>query len=110
MATLRLDFFEWGNSQNDGLYMLMVPIVILPTILIASIIKYLVTKKLSIESIYKWSFVGSIVFSLICSLLAVADVLWPTVVISIIVTIAIVIETIILTRQFLTKGVKAKII
>ena len=103
MATLRLDFFEWGNSQNDGLYMLMVPIVLLPTILVSSVIKYFVTKKLPIEDVYKWTFIGSIVLSLICTLLAVADVLWPTVVISILTTLAIVIETIIVSRQFWTK-------
>jgi hypothetical protein len=108
MATLRLDFFEWGNSQNDGLYMLIVPIVLLPTILISSIIKYLVTKKLPIEDIYKWTFIGSIVLSLICTLLAVADALWPTVVISLLTTLAIAIETIIVSRKLWTKRLKTE--
>jgi uncharacterized membrane protein len=103
MATLRLDFFEWGNSQNDGLYMLMVPMVLLPTILISSIIKYFLTKRLPIENVYKWTFIGSIVLSLICTLLAVADALWPTVVISLLTTLAIVIETVMVSRQFWTK-------
>jgi len=108
MATLRLDFFEWGNSQNDGLYLLFVPIVILPTILITSAIKYLVTKKLDVEKFYKWSFIGTIILSLVCSVLAVSDTMWPTVVISLLTTLALVIETIILSRQLLTKGLRVK--
>ena len=108
MATLRLDFFKWGNSQNDGLYMLMVPIVLLPTILVSSIIKYFLTKKLPLENVYKWTFLGSIVLSLICTLLAVADVLWPTVVIAFLTTVTIVIETIIVSRQFWAKRIKVK--
>jgi hypothetical protein len=108
MATLRLDFFEWGNSQNDGLYMLIVPIVLLPTILVSSTIKYFVTKRLPIEDIYNWSFIVSIVLSLICTLLAVADALWSTVVISLLTTLAIVIETIIVSRQLWTKRLSIK--
>jgi hypothetical protein len=106
MATLRLDFFEWGNSQNDGLYMLIVPLVLLPTILISSIIKYFVTKRLPIEDIYKWTFIGLIILSLICTFLAVADALWPTVVISLLATVAIVIETVIVARKLWTKRIK----
>jgi hypothetical protein len=103
MATLRLDFFEWGNSQNDGLYLLFVPMVLLPTILVSSVVKYLVTKKLEIENIYKWSFMGTIISSLVCTFLTVADELWPIVVLSILTTLAIVIETITLSRQLLGK-------
>ena len=88
--------------------MLIVPIVLMPTILITSIVKYLAIRKLTIENIYKWSFIGSIVSSLICALLAVADVLWPTVLISLLTTVVIVIETIILSRQFLTKEINVK--
>ena len=108
MATLRLDFFEWGNSQNDGLYILFVPVFLLPTILVVSFIKYLVMKKLNVGVFYKWSFLftmGSIVIS---TLLAVGDALWSTLVISLLTTLVIVIETIILSRQFLTKGLKVK--
>ena len=108
MATLRLDFFEWGNSQNDGLYLLFVPMVLLPTILVASIIKYFVTKKLNVENIYKWSFLVTIGSIVISTFLAVIDALWPTLVISLLTTLAIIIETIVLSRQLLTKGLKVK--
>jgi hypothetical protein len=85
-----------------------VPIVLLPTILVSSTIKYFVTKRLPIEDIYKWSFIVSIVLSLICTLLAVADALWSTVVISLLTTLAIVIETIIVSRQLWTKRLSIK--
>jgi hypothetical protein len=104
LPTMRIDFFKWGNSNTDGLYLLVVPFVLLPTILVTSMIKYLVTKKLDIENIYKWTFVISIFTSVTCTLLVFADALWPTVVIALLTVIAIVIETIILSRQFLTKG------
>ncbi len=94
MATLRLDFFEWGNSQHDGLYLLFVPIVILPTILITSVVKYFVTKKLDVEIFYKWSFTGYIFLSLICSSLVVADVMWAGVVISLLTMLVLIIETV----------------
>lgn len=103
LATLRLDFFEWGNSQQHGLYMLMVPIVLLPTILVSSLVKYLVTRKLPIESTYKWSFMGSMVSSIICTLLAVADLLWLTLIFALMTMLVEVVEIIILSRQFLIK-------
>jgi uncharacterized membrane protein len=68
--------------------------------------KYLVTRKLPIEDIYRWSFVGSIVLSLICTGLAVADALWSAVVIAILTTLGVIIETIIVSRQFWTNGLK----
>jgi hypothetical protein len=108
MATLRLDFFEWGSSQQDGLYMLMVPIVLLPTILVSSLVKYFVTRKLPIESTYKWSFMGSMVSSIICTLLAVADLLWLALVIALMTMLVEVVEIIILSRQFLIKKADIK--
>lgn len=108
LPTLRLDLFEWGNSNNDGLYLLFVPFVLLPTILVISTIKYFVTRKLDLETFYKWSFIISIASSLICTLLVFADVLWPTVIISLLTTMFIVIETIILSRQFLTNKIDVK--
>ncbi|MEH0154511.1 hypothetical protein V6R21_10230 [Limibacter armeniacum] len=108
MATLRLDFFEWGNSQNDGLYLLFVPMVLLPIILVASIVKYFVTKKMNVENIYKWSFLVTIGSIVISTFLAVIDALWLTLVISLLTILTIIIETIILSRQLLTKGLKVK--
>jgi len=109
LPTMRIDFFKWGSSNTDGLYLLFIPFVLLPTILVTSVIKYLVTKKLDVENTYKWTFIVSIVTSVICTLLVLVDALWPAVVISLLTAIAIVIETIILSRQFLTKGRDVKI-
>ena len=108
LATDRLDYFEWGNSKSDGLYLLMVPVVLLPIILVASLVKYLVTKKMDIENTYKWSFIGSIVSSVVCTLFVIADTLWPAVILSILTVILIVIETIILSRRFLKRRYKIK--
>lgn len=108
LPTLRLDFFEWGNSNNDGLYLLFVPFVLLPTILVTSTIKFFVTKQFDLETFYKWSFIISISSSLICTLLVFADALWPTVIISLLTTIFIVVETILLSRHFLTNRIDVK--
>lgn len=103
LPTLRLDFFEWGNSQNDGLYLLFMPMVFLPTILVVSTIKYFVTKKLKSDNPYKWSFLISIASGLICTLLVFADALWATLVISMLTVIVIVIETFFHLRQRFVK-------
>ena len=101
LPTLRIDFFG-GNSNADGLYLLSMPMVFLPTILIVSVIKYFVTKKLKSESIYKWSFLISIASGVICTLLIVADALWATIIISMLTVIVIVAETLVHLRQRLT--------
>ena len=103
LPTIRIDFFEWGNSNTDGLYLLLVPFVLLPTILVISVIKYFVTKKLNFEKMYRWSFLVSIVSVIICTFLVVVDALWPTVVISFLTMVTIIIETFIISRQLLIK-------
>ena len=107
LPTISMDFFEWGNSNTDGLYLLVVPFVLLPTILVASIIKYWVTKKLNIEDKYKWSFLVSIVSVIICTFLVVIDALWPTVVIAFLTMVTIIIETFIVSRQLMSKKLDA---
>ena len=100
LPTYRIDFFEWGNKNTDGLYLLIVPFYLLPTIVLISIMKFFVTKGLKLTDTYKWSFAVSIASGLICTFLVIGDALWPTIVISMISTIAIVIETLITSRRF----------
>lgn len=109
LPTLRLDVFQWGNSSTDGLYLLFVPFVLLPTILVTSALKFFVTKKLDVSAFYKRSFTISIASSLICTLLVFADALWPTVIISFLTTLFIVVETILISRQLWKKGLGGKV-
>lgn len=41
----RLDLFPWGSSQHDGLFMIVIPIWILPIVYVLSFIKWLITRK-----------------------------------------------------------------
>lgn len=98
LPALGIDFFG-GSSNADGLYLLAVPIVLLPTILFVSIIKYFVTKNMKSERIYKWSFLISIATGVICTLLVIVDALWATIIMSMLTVIVIVAETFIHLRQ-----------
>lgn len=41
----RLDPFPWGSSQHDGLFMIVIPIWILPIVYILSFIRWLMTRR-----------------------------------------------------------------
>lgn len=41
----RLDLFPWGSSQHDGLFMIVIPIWILPIIYVLSFIRWLIRKE-----------------------------------------------------------------
>jgi len=102
LPTFRIDVFKWGNNNTDGLYLLVVPIVFLPTVLAVSVIKYFVTKGLNHYRLYKWSFIISIASGLTCTFFVFVDALWATIVISILTAIVIIVETFVYQRQNLT--------
>jgi len=105
LPTIVMDFFSWGSSTTDGLYLLFVPFVLLPTILVTSIVKYFVTKGLILDVIYKLSYTISIACGLICTFMIIVDALWPAVIISLLATVTITIETVIVSRQLLGKRI-----
>lgn len=44
LYSLRCDFFYWGNSKHDGLYLLAIYILIVPMLLISSTINHFIEK------------------------------------------------------------------
>lgn len=55
LPTFLVDYFPWGNSNNDGLYMLVIPIVFYPLIIFFAVVKYLIVRKRLIRRISKRS-------------------------------------------------------
>jgi hypothetical protein len=41
----RLNFFPWGSSKHDGLFVIVIPIWILPAVYVFSFIRWLITRK-----------------------------------------------------------------
>ena len=60
LPTRMLDFFAWGNSRSDSLYLLFVPVVLLPLIIFVSILKYYLLARTKVRSFYKQSYKISI--------------------------------------------------
>ncbi len=55
LPTLTMDLFPWGDSTRDGLYLLIVPIFLIPLILVLSLIKWTLLRKLALPSYIKFS-------------------------------------------------------
>ncbi len=55
LQTFMLEVFEWGNVNNDGLYLLLIPFIVLPIILIAGLVKWMVLRKLRIDILFRIS-------------------------------------------------------
>lgn len=107
LGTYRIDYFSWGNSNADGLYLLFIPVVNFPVILVVSLVKYLVVRKWQINSLYKWSFLGWLFFSLMCALLVLADAMWSGLVVSLLTAVGILMETVLVTRKIVRGELKA---
>lgn len=69
LPTLKTDVFNWGNTNNDGLYLLVVPIVLLPLVIFFSTVKYLIIRKIDAPIAYKFSFILPVVIVLLDSLI-----------------------------------------
>ena len=55
LQTFKLDVFPWGNSNNDGLYLLIIPYILLPSLLILLSLKWLILRKSTIANYFKSS-------------------------------------------------------
>jgi drug/metabolite transporter (DMT)-like permease len=74
VPTLRVDFFSWGSSKVDGLYLLVVPIMLLPSILLFSFLKFLLLRRTNEPMLVGLSFVVSAFVSfLITIIVALSD-------------------------------------
>jgi hypothetical protein len=94
LPTDLMDFFQWGSSQTDGLYLLIVPLILLPSIIILSIFKFFIVKKTTSKIFYRWSYMVTILSIVICTFLIVVELFWLVIILSILTVGAISIETI----------------
>jgi hypothetical protein len=103
LLTHTLDFFAWGSSKADRFFLIILPFRLIPIIVVVSIIKFFVTMKLQtplqLPTVYKWNFVVAIASGMICHFLLGVDATWWAFTLSGTITIAIVIETLWLSRR-----------
>ncbi len=69
LPTLKIDFFSWGNNKNDGLYLLVVPMILLPLLIVFSVLKYFVVKKAKVSIFFKWTFSFTIFIGILNTLI-----------------------------------------
>lgn len=103
LLTYTVDFFPWGSSKADRFFLIVLPLVLLPTILVVSIFRFLVAmglqKPLQLTPAYKWRFIVPIASGLICHFLLGLGTTWFTILLSVTMTITIVVETLGLSRR-----------
>lgn len=104
LPTLKIDFFPWGNNKNDGLYLLVVPMVLLPMLLVFSLLKYFIVRKADTSVFFKWTFTFTIFIgvlnTLIVSVSSSNEGLFAVTLISLSVSAFLFIEVIRFTRNF----------
>jgi hypothetical protein len=61
LPTLKIDFFTWGNNHIDGLYLLVVPMILLPLVIVFSLLKYWIVRKMNNAVFLKLAFLITIV-------------------------------------------------
>ncbi len=76
LNTSKIDQFARGDSRNDGLHLLVVPTVILPTLLVLSFLVWLVTRKSRHLLHAKVSLYGSIVIGLFLTFCSIFEMYW----------------------------------
>ncbi|MDH5609352.1 MAG: hypothetical protein OEY56_07715 [Cyclobacteriaceae bacterium] len=96
LNTYLLDFFAWGNSTRDGLYLLVVPVGILPAILVLSVLEWAVIRKIKIPAYVKASLYGSVFIGLIVTFCSIFEMYWTGFVIACLGSVGILIELIII--------------
>jgi hypothetical protein len=76
LPTLTMDLFPWGDSTRDGLYLLIVPIFLIPLILVLSLIKWTLLRKLALPNYIKFSWTLLIWLGLTVIFPLIADGQW----------------------------------
>jgi hypothetical protein len=76
LPTLTLDLFPWGSSTTDGLYLLFVPLFLIPLILVLSVVKWLLTRRTTLPHYIKYSWTLLIWLGLTVIFPLIADGMW----------------------------------
>jgi len=87
-----MDLFPWGDSTRDGLYLLIVPIFLIPLILVLSLIKWTLLRKLALPNYIKFSWTLLIWLGLIVIFPLIAGGQWIIVIPSFIIGVVYFIE------------------
>ena len=86
LPTVRMDFFSWGDRRADGLYLVIVPIVILPMVTFLSIVKYLFQWRANI-SIFKHSALAGWVSVFLCTFIIIVSDAGKTAIVSVVLSV-----------------------
>jgi hypothetical protein len=76
LPTLTVDLFPWGNSTTDGLYLLIVPLFLMPLILVLSVVKWLLARRTTLPDYIKYSWTLLIWLGLTVIFPLIADGMW----------------------------------
>jgi hypothetical protein len=108
LPTLKIDFFSWGNNHNDGLYLLVVPMILLPLVIVFSLLKYWIVRKMNDAVFLRWSFLVTIVAAALNTLIVSVSSsnfgLLTATVVSAIVIILLLIETFLAQKKSVMKN------
>ena len=55
LQTYMMDEFKWGSSNHDGLYLLVIPVVLLPLLIVLNSLKWFILRRLDIDFYLKRS-------------------------------------------------------
>lgn len=99
LNTLKIDFFSWGNSNVDGLYLLVIPIVILPAVLILSILEWFMIRKIKKPLYVKMSLYGALSLGIIITICSIFEIFWASFLAACIGSIILLITTIVAKPQ-----------
>ncbi len=65
LQTYLINYFEWGSTNNDGLFMIIVPLYVMPILFLLLLIKGVVLRKLKLPVIVKKSYIAYFVLTVL---------------------------------------------
>ncbi len=94
LISLLIDWFPWGKS-NDGLYLLFIPIVVLPGLFLFSCFEWMMVRKFEISNIMKLGIFTPFLLGLIVMEFLDYDFFWLSLVITLVTSIALILGSIV---------------
>ncbi len=73
LQSFKVDYFLWGTN-NDGLFLLVIPLIILPILVLLSIMKWFLIKRSNISAIIKnghWVYIALGIFIVLFTIIEI---------------------------------------
>lgn len=99
LQTFKLDAFTWGNSSNDGLYLLVIPLILLPSIFILGMIKWALVRNSNAPIYLKRSHFMYIALSLLIFIFSSVESYWAGLIVGLFAGVLSVIEPFLLRHK-----------